>query len=64
MLVLSRKVGESISIADGIVIVKVVEIRGDKVRLGFEADREINIMRTELADSSDDESKEPPTQGE
>lgn len=64
MLVLSRKVGESISIADGIVIVKVVDIRGDKVRLGFEADREINIMRTELADSSDDESKEPPTQGE
>ena len=36
MLILSRKLGEQIVIADNIVIT-VVEIRGDKVRLGIEA---------------------------
>jgi len=47
MLVLSRKKNESIIIDDNIVIT-VVEIRGDKVRLGIQAPREIPIHRSEV----------------
>jgi carbon storage regulator len=47
MLVLSRKSGEKIVIGDTIKIV-VVEIRGDKVRLGIEADRSVGVHREEV----------------
>lgn len=47
MLVLSRKKNESIIIDDRIKIT-VVEIRGDKVRLGIEAPREVPIHRSEV----------------
>ena len=47
MLVLSRKRNESIVIDDHIVIT-VVEVRGDKVRLGIEAPREVPIHRSEV----------------
>ena len=48
MLVLSRKRNESIVI-DGSIVITVVEIRGDKVRLGIEAPREIPIHRQEVS---------------
>ncbi len=47
MLVLSRRPNESIVINDKIVIT-VIEIRGDKVRLGIEAPRDVPIHRTEV----------------
>ena len=47
MLVLSRKKNESIVINDDITIV-VVEIRGDKVRLGVEAPKEVPVHRHEV----------------
>lgn len=47
MLVLSRKKNESIIINDDITIV-VVEIRGDKVRLGIEAPKEVPVHRNEV----------------
>lgn len=47
MLVLSRRKNESIVINDDITIV-VVEIRGDKVRLGVEAPKEIPVHRKEV----------------
>jgi len=47
MLVLSRKKNESIVINNDIRIV-VVEIRGDKVRLGVEAPREVPVHRQEV----------------
>lgn len=50
MLVLSRKKNESIVINDDITIV-VVEIRGDKVRLGVEAPKEIPVHRREVYDA-------------
>ena len=50
MLVLSRKKNESIVINDDISIV-VVEIRGDKVRLGIEAPKEIPVHRREVYDA-------------
>ncbi|MEM6366318.1 MAG: carbon storage regulator CsrA [Planctomycetota bacterium] len=50
MLVLSRKKNESIVIDNDIRIV-VVEIRGDKVRLGVEAPREVPVHRREVYDA-------------
>ena len=47
MLVLSRKKNESIKINDDITIV-VVDIRGDKVRLGIEAPAEVPVHRDEV----------------
>ncbi len=47
MLVLSRKKDESIIINDNI-IVTVVGIWGDKVRLGFDAPKEVPIHRREV----------------
>ncbi|MGE3314032.1 MAG: carbon storage regulator CsrA [Planctomycetaceae bacterium] len=47
MLVLSRQRDESIIIGDNIVIT-VVDIRGDKVRLGIEAPTEIPVHRQEV----------------
>jgi len=47
MLVLSRKKDESIVINNDIKIV-VVEIRGDKVRLGVEAPKEVPVHRQEV----------------
>ena len=50
MLVLSRKKNESIVINNDITIV-VVEIRGDKVRLGVEAPKEVPVHRQEVYDA-------------
>ena len=47
MLVLSRKKDESIVIADNIVIT-VVEVRGDKVRLGIVAPKDVPVHREEV----------------
>lgn len=50
MLVLSRKKGESIVIGEEVTLT-VVEIRGDKVRLGIEAPKDVTIHRQEVADA-------------
>ena len=47
MLVLSRKKDESIIINDHI-RVTIVEIRGDKVRLGIDAPKEVSVHRREV----------------
>ena len=47
MLVLSRQRDETIMIGDGIEIT-VVDIRGDKVRLGINAPRSIQVHRKEV----------------
>lgn len=47
MLVLSRKKNESIIIDDQIVIM-VVDIRGDRVRLGIEAPKHVTVHRREV----------------
>jgi len=47
MLVLSRQRDESIIIGDN-VVVTVVDIRGDKVRLGIQAPQEIPVHRREV----------------
>lgn len=50
MLVFSRKLSEAVVIGDDIVI-KVMEVRGNKVRLGIEAPRNITVHRREVYDA-------------
>lgn len=56
MLVLSRQRDESIIIGDSIVIT-VVDIRGDKVRLGINAPTEIPVHRQEVYEAIQRENK-------
>lgn len=52
MLVLSRKRDEAIVIGDCIKIV-IVDIRGDKVRIGVEAPQDVPVHRREVQDAID-----------
>ena len=47
MLVLSRRVGESVVIGDE-VTVTILEVRGDVVRVGIDAPRSVTVHRAEL----------------
>ena len=47
MLILSRKVGETVYLNEDIEI-KIVEVSGDKVRLGIEAPKDVKVLRSEL----------------
>jgi carbon storage regulator len=57
MLVLTRKLGESIAIDDHIKIV-VVQIKGKQVRLGIKAPKETKIHREEVYMAIQDQNKE------
>ena len=47
MLVLSRRPGESVIIG-GEITVKVIEVRGDQIRIGIEAPRSVKVYREEI----------------
>ncbi len=51
MLILTRRVGESIQIGDDIQIV-LLAIKGNQIRIGIEAPKNIPIVRTELLDKA------------
>ena len=61
MLVLSRKRNEQIVIGENIVIV-VVDIRGDKVRLGIEAPKSVPVHRKEVYEAIQREKERRPNQ--
>lgn len=61
MLVLSRQRDESIVIGDDIEIV-IVDVRGDKVRLGITAPKHIPVHRREIYDAIQREKKEKKAQ--
>jgi carbon storage regulator len=50
MLVLSRNVNEKIVIGEDIVVT-IVDVRGDKVRLGIEAPKDVPVHRKEVYDA-------------
>jgi carbon storage regulator len=47
MLVLTRRPGESVMIGDDVVIT-VLEVRGDVIRLGIQAPRDVQVHREEV----------------
>jgi carbon storage regulator len=57
MLVLSRQRDESIIIGDN-VVVTIVDIRGDKVRLGIQAPNEIPVHRQEVYEAIQKENRD------
>ena len=59
MLVLSRKKNESVVINED-VVVTVIEIRGDKVRLGIQAPRSVPVHRREVFDAIQEQQKNQP----
>ena len=59
MLVLSRQRDESIVIGEN-VVVTIVDIRGDKVRLGIQAPGEIPVHRQEVFEAIQRESRKAP----
>lgn len=50
MLVLTRRIGESVRI-DGEIEVTLLDIKGDSVRIGVKAPRETRIQRSEIVDA-------------
>lgn len=52
MLILTRKAGQSICMGDDICIT-VMEVTGDKVRIGIEAPRDVRVLREELVRTVD-----------
>lgn len=61
MLVLSRKLDESIVIGDGPdkIVITVVDIRGDKVKLGIAAPIEVPVHRKEIYETIQRERSQP-----
>jgi len=57
MLVLSRQRDESIIIGDNVVIT-VVDVRGDKVKLGIDAPKEISVHRREVYEAIQRENRQ------
>ncbi len=57
MLVLSRQRDESIIIGDNVVIT-VVDVRGDKVKLGIDAPKEITVHRREVYEAIQRENRQ------
>lgn len=56
MLILTRKKDEKIVI-DGSIEITVIEIRGDQVRLGIKAPKNVTIHRKEILDAIEAENK-------
>lgn len=56
MLILSRRVGESVTIGDDI-FVKVIEVSGQQIRLGISAPREVRVMRQEILEAMQEENR-------
>jgi carbon storage regulator len=60
MLVLTRRVGESLLIGDDIKV-DVIQISGSQVKLGISAPREIPVLRQEIADDGTQDTRQKPT---
>lgn len=57
MLVLSRKVGETIWIGEDVEII-ITEVKGDQVKIGIQAPRSIDVIRGELRQDISDSNTE------
>ena len=53
MLILTRRVGESLRISDDIVVT-VLEVKGNQVKIGTDAPRDVPVVREEIRDRQAD----------
>lgn len=56
MLILSRKIDEKIKIGDDITLT-IIEIRGDQVKIGVEAPKNVKVFRQEVFNAIQTENK-------
>ena len=56
MLILTRKVGETVAIGDDIQI-SIVEIKGNQVKLGIQAPKSVQVHRAEVYEKIQDENR-------
>ena len=56
MLILSRKINEKIMIGDEITV-SIIEVRGDQVRIGIDAPKNVKVFRQEVFDAIKAENK-------
>ena len=56
MLILSRRVGESITIGDDI-LVTIVATSGNQIRIGISAPREVRVLREEIHTAMQEENR-------
>jgi carbon storage regulator len=56
MLVLTRKAGQSLVIGDNIVI-KILDFKGDNIKIGIEAPKQITVHRQEVFEAIRQENK-------
>ena len=56
MLILSRKVNEKVVIGDDITV-SIIEVRGDQVRIGIDAPKNVKVFRQEVFDAITAENK-------
>ncbi|WP_067508822.1 carbon storage regulator CsrA [Actinoplanes sp. TFC3] len=63
MLVLTRRAGESVMIGDDVVIT-VLEARGDVIRIGIQAPRDVQVHREEVYKELQDANREAASPGE
>lgn len=57
MLVLARKIDESITVGDSIEI-SVIDIRGEQVKIGIKAPKSVKVFRSELYHDISNENKQ------
>jgi carbon storage regulator len=57
MLILTRRVGESLRIADDIVVT-ILEVKGNQVKIGTDAPKDVPVVREEILDRDQGDSAE------
>ena len=63
MLILTRRVGESVMIGDDVTIT-VLSVKGNQVRIGINAPRSVGVHREEIYERIKGEQRQAPVQGQ